>query len=128
TPKRTPKAEPHTVTLQGRMRVKACPSQAGQLVAWPERAWAVEGAGGLGYLLAQQLVAAGGRGLGVAPQLAARVRLLQGGDTNKTGPSDALSGAVAAVRSKAPRRVIAEDYAVVLKVTGQAAPRPGPGA
>ena len=110
------------------MRVKACPSQAGQLVAWPERAWAVEGAGGLGYLLAQQLVAAGDRVLDVPPKLAARVRLLQAGDTNKNDPNDALSVAVAALRSKAPRPVIAEDYAVVLKVTGQAAPRPGPGA
>jgi hypothetical protein len=36
----------------GKMRVRACPGQAGQLVAWaqawPERAWAVEGATGLG--------------------------------------------------------------------------------
>jgi hypothetical protein len=47
----------------GRMRVTACRSQATQLVAWaqawPERTWAVEGAAGLGHLLAQQLVAAG---------------------------------------------------------------------
>ena len=44
--------------------------------AWPERTWAVEGAGGLGHLLAQQLVAAGERVLDVQPKLAARVRLL----------------------------------------------------
>ena len=60
----------------GRMRVKACPSQAGQLVAWaqawPERIWAVEGAGGLGYLLAQQLVARSERVADVPPKLAAR--------------------------------------------------------
>jgi transposase len=36
----------------------------------------VEGAGGLGHLLAQQLVAAGERVLDVQPKLAARVRLL----------------------------------------------------
>ena len=64
--------------LLGRVRVRACPSQAGQLVAWaqawPERSWAVEGAGGLRYLLAQQLVAAGERVLDVPPKLAARVR------------------------------------------------------
>ena len=39
----------------GELRVRACPSQAGRLlawaVAWPERSWAVEGAGGLGRLL-----------------------------------------------------------------------------
>jgi transposase len=44
--------------------------------AWPERTWAVVGAGGLGHLLAQQLVAVGERVLGVQPKLGARVRLL----------------------------------------------------
>ena len=53
----------------GKLRVRACPDQAGKLVAWaqawPERTWAVEGARGLGRLLAQQLVAAGERVLDV---------------------------------------------------------------
>ena len=69
----------------GELRVRACAAQAGELVAWaaawPERTWAVEGAGGLGRLLAQQLVAAGQRVLDVQPKLACRVRLLQAGDT-----------------------------------------------
>src|SRR2546421_437946 len=55
-------------------------------------------------------------GVDVPPKLAARVRLLQAGDTNKNDPNDALSVAVAALRSPAPRRVLAEDHAVVLKV------------
>src|SRR5262249_53034099 len=80
------------------------------------RAWAVEGAAGLGHLLAQQLLAAGEQVLDVPPKLAARVRLLQAGDTNKNDPNDALSVAVAALRSPAPRPVLAEDHAVVLKV------------
>ena len=104
----------------GRVRVDACPSQAEQLLAWaaawPQRAWAVEGAAGLGCLLAQQLVAAGERVLDVRPKLAARVRLLQAGDTNKNDPNDAFSVAVAAPRSPAPRPVLAEDHAVVLKI------------
>src|SRR5215831_11860004 len=104
----------------GELRVAACPSQVGELLAWaqgwPERAWAVEGAAGLGHLLAQQLVAAGERVLDVPPKLAARVRLLQAGDTNKNDPNDAFSVAVAALRSPAPRPVLAEDHAVVLKV------------
>jgi ketopantoate reductase len=54
---------------------------------WPERTWAVEGAGGLGYLLAQQLVAAGERVLDVQPKLGARVRLLATGATNKNAPT-----------------------------------------
>jgi transposase len=104
----------------GELRVRACPSQAQQLLAWaaawPERAWAVEGAAGLGCLLAQQLVAAGEQVLDVPPKLAARVRLLQAGDTSKNDPNDAFSVAVAALRSPAKRPVLAEDHAVVLKV------------
>jgi transposase len=104
----------------GELRVDACASQAEQLLAWaagwPERAWAVEGAAGLGCLLAQQLVAAGEQVLDVPPKLAARVRLLQSGDTNKNDPSDAFSVAVAALRSPARRPVLAEDHAAVLKV------------
>jgi transposase len=104
----------------GGIRVRACPSQATQLLgwaqAWPERAWAIEGAAGLGCLLAQQLAAAGEQVADVPPKLAARGRLLQAGDTNKNDPDDALSVAVAALRSKAPRPVLAEDHAVVLKV------------
>jgi transposase len=104
----------------GKVRVRACPAQAGQLVAWaavwPERTWAVEGAPGLGRLLAQQLVAAGERVLDVQPKLAARVRLLQTGNTGKSDPNDALSVAVAALRSKGQRPVLADDHATVLKV------------
>jgi hypothetical protein len=104
----------------GELRVRACPSQAEQLLAWaaawPGRAWAVEGAAGLGHLLAQQLVAAGEQVLDVPPKLAARVRLLQAGDTSKNDPNDALSVAVAALRSPARRPVLAEDHAAVLKV------------
>ena len=104
----------------GEVRVRACPAQAERLVAWaaswPERTWAVEGAGGLGHLLAQQLVAAGERVLDVQPKLGARVRLLATGASNKNDPNDALSVAVAALRSKTKREVAAEDHAAVLKV------------
>ena len=104
----------------GELRVRDCAGQAEKLVgwaaAWPERTWAVEGAGGLGRLLARQLVAAGERVLDVQPKLACRVRLLQAGDTNKNDPDDALSVAVAALRSRACRQVTADDYPAVLKV------------
>src|SRR5438034_1220870 len=63
----------------GQLRVRASAVQAERLLewaqAWPERAWAVEGAGGIGHLLAQQLLSAGERVLDVPPKLAARVRL-----------------------------------------------------
>ena len=75
----------------GQLQVRASASQAERLLgwaaAWPERAWAIEGAGGLGHLLAQQLLAAGERVLDVPPRLGARVRLLATGDTNKTTPT-----------------------------------------
>ena len=104
----------------GEIRVRASKAQADELVAWaaawPERTWAIEGAAGLGRLLAQQLVAAGERVLDVQPKLASRVRLLQAGDTNKNDPNDALSVAVAALRCAASREVIADDYPAVLKV------------
>ena len=56
----------------GELRVRASGAQAERLLewaaAWPERAWAVEGAGGLGHLLAQQLLSAGERVLDRAAQ------------------------------------------------------------
>jgi len=102
------------------VKVRACAAQVQRLLAWaaawPERTWAIEGAGGLGHLLAQQLVAAGERVLDVQPKLAARVRLLAAGDVNKNDPNDARSVAVAALRSAACPPVRAEDHATVLKV------------
>src|ERR1700736_2594904 len=93
----------------GELRVRASAVQAERLLAWaaawPERGWAVEGAGGMGQLLAQQLLAAGERVLDVQPKLGARVRLLAAGNTNKNDPNDARSVAVAALRSAGVREV-----------------------
>jgi transposase len=107
--------------LLGQLRVRACVAQAERLLAWaeawPERTWAVEGAGGLGHLLAQQLVAAGERVLDVQPKLAARIRLLGSGATDKNDPNDARSVAVAALRSPAAcPPVRPDDHAAVLKI------------
>jgi len=56
----------------GQLRVRASAVQAERLLgwaqAWPERAWAVEGAGGIGHLLARQLLSAGERVPGRAAQ------------------------------------------------------------
>jgi len=104
----------------GQLRVRASAVQAERLLgwarAWPERAWAVEGAGGLGHLLAQQLLSAGERVLDVPPMLAARVRLLATGNVNKNDPNDARSVAVAALRSAQVREARRDDHAAVLKV------------
>jgi transposase len=104
----------------GELRVRACAVQAERLLewaaAWPQRTWAVEGAGGLGHLLDWQLLSAGERVLDVPPKLGARVRLLAAGDVNKNDPNDARSVAVAALRSPGVREVRPDDHAAVLKI------------
>ena len=104
----------------GALQVRASDSQASALIgwaaAWPQRTWAVEGAGGLGHLLAQQLLAAGELVLDVQPKLGSRVRLLSSGKSNKNDPNDALSVAIAALRSPARTLLTADDHAAVLKI------------
>jgi transposase len=103
----------------GELRVRASAAQAERLLgwaaAWPERTWAVEGAGGLGHLLARQLLSAGERVLDVQPKLGARVRLAAG-NVNKNDRNDARSVAVAALRSPGVREAGPDDHAAVLKV------------
>ena len=111
----------------GQIRVRASSTQVENLrlwaAPWAERVWAVEGATGLGRLLAQQLLAAGEQVLDVQPKLAARVRLLNTGAVNKNDPNDARSVAIAAMRSPDVRRVAVEDHASVMKGLGLPSPR-----
>jgi transposase len=104
----------------GQLRVRASVVQASRLLewaaAWPERSWAVEGAAGLGHLLAQQLVAAGERVLDVQPKLAARVRLLAAEAVNKNDPNDARPVAITALRSRTVREVAPDDHCTVLRM------------
>jgi transposase len=58
-----------------------------------DRCWAIEAAGGLGRLLAQQLLAQGQHVIDVPPTLAARVRLLGSSKAGKSDPNDALAQA-----------------------------------
>jgi transposase len=110
----------HSERSLAELRVRSGPKQLEQLLEWaeqfPERKWAVENATGLGYLLTQQLVAAGERVLDVQPKLAARVRLLATESTNKHDPHDALSVAIAALRSSTPKQVGVEDHAAVMRL------------
>jgi transposase len=107
-------------TRLGQIRVRAAATQVENLrswaASWTERIWAIEGATGLGRLLAQQLLAAGEQVLDVQPKLAARVRLLNTGTVNKNDPNDARSVAVAAMRSPDVRSVAVEDHASVMKI------------
>ena len=104
----------------GTVKVRATRRQLPQLLSWAEpfekRTWAIESASGLGYLLAQQLVAAGETVVDVPATLASRARLLSAGRSNKNDPNDALSVAVAALRAPALRSVEPADHAEVLRL------------
>jgi transposase len=63
---------------------------------FPERRWAVEGAGGIGRPLAQKLLAAGERVVDVPPKLSSRVRVLSTGNARKNDALDATFTALAA--------------------------------
>ena len=103
-----------------RIEVRASKRQVDQLRRWAapfgDRTWAIESASGLGYLLAQQLVAAGEEVLDVPPTLAARVRVLGTGRSDKNDPNDGRSVAVAALRSPALATVQAADHVAVLRL------------
>jgi transposase len=102
------------------IKVRSTRKQVLLLLAWAEpfgaRTWAIESAGGLGYLLAQQLVDAGETVVDVPATLAARVRVLGSGRSNKNDPNDALSVAVAALRAPALRPVQAADHSEMLRL------------
>ena len=102
------------------IRVKATAAQLGQLQQWAsshqDRCWAVESARGMGYLVSQQLVAAGERVIDVPPMMASRVRLLGSGKSQKTDPNDARSVAIAALSHPGLPRVAAEKHSQVLRL------------
>jgi transposase len=104
----------------GHKKVRATRTQVDQLLAWAgpflARTWAIEGADGMGYLLAQQLVATGEHVINVPATLAARTRLLGSGRTNKNDPNDALSVAVTALRTSGLRQVRPVGHSEVLRL------------
>ena len=103
-----------------KLKVRATRRQVDQLLDWAApfdtRTWAIESAGGLGYLLSQQLVGAGEEVLDVPATLAARVRVLGTGRSNKNDPNDALSVAVAALRAPRLASVERADHVGVLRL------------
>jgi transposase len=104
----------------GELRVAATRTTTEQLLRWaepwPERIWAVEGASGLGHLLAQRLVACGETVLDVPATLSARARLLDRGHGRKTDGIDAASAARVALSHADLRRVGPEDHTAVLRL------------
>lgn len=109
-------------TVLGEITLPADRSQTKVLLEWADRVdgdgriWAVEAAGGLGYLLSQQLVASGERVVDVPPVLASRVRVLGSGRSNKNDPNDARSVAIAALRQSGLAVVRREDHGQILRM------------
>ena len=103
------------------IRVEANRDQRARLLAWAAafepRIWAVEGATGMGALLAQQLVAAGEHVVDVPPKLSSRVRLLERGRIDKTDPNDARSAAIVAWHNPSLNVVAGlDEHRVVLRL------------
>ncbi len=101
-------------------QLRASVAQADRLCEWADgfdkREWAIESANGLGYLVAQQLVAAGETVFDVPPVLASRVRLMGSGRSQKNDPNDARSIAIAALRSDRLSVVGPDDHSRVLRL------------
>jgi transposase len=117
----------HTATMLDRhehelrrIKVHAGGHQVDELLEWAgavkPRTWAIESAGGMGYLLAQQLVAAGESVVNVPATLASRVRVLASGQSTKTDPNDARSVAIAALRSPSLVPVRRADHTTVCRL------------
>ena len=117
----------HTATAIGpgsveaaTIRLRAARSTPEELLSWaaqwPERRWAIEGARGLGQLLAQQLVAAGEHVVDVPATLSARVRTLETGHGRKTDGIDARAVALVATQRPDLPRVGADDHRRVLRL------------
>ena len=85
------------------------------LVRWakrfPERRWAVEGANGMGHLLARHLVALDEKVVDVPAKLSARVRVLSIGHEQKNDGLDAFYVALAARQGQRLRSVDEEEHA-----------------
>ncbi len=106
------------------LSVRAGQCQLERLLGWARpfasRTWAIESAGGLGSLLAQQLVGAGECVVDVPATLSSRVRVLGSGRSNKNDPNDARAVAIAALRAPTLASVRPEDHVTVLRRVAKA--------
>jgi transposase len=109
----------HEVLLE-ELRVRADRHQRERLLRfaapYTPRVWAVEGARGLGSLLAQQLVAVGETVLDVPAKLSARVRSLDNECADKNDNHDARSAAIVGMHNRRLLQVAPENHAMVLRM------------
>ena len=83
---------------------------------FPNRRWAVEGAGGLGSSVAQYLSASREKVVDVPAKLSSRIRLLSTGNARKNDRMGATYVALAALRNKRLAEVAAEEHTAVLRM------------
>jgi transposase len=83
---------------------------------WPERIWAVAGAGGIGRPVTQRLLASGERVLDVPARLAARARVFGAGQGRKADATDAHAIVMVAWRDKGLREVRPDPELAVLRM------------
>jgi transposase len=106
--------------LLDELRVRADRHQQDRLLkfaaAYVPRIWAIEGARGVGALVAQQLVAAGETVLDIPAQLSARVRVLDNECADKTDTHDARAAAIVGIRNRRLVTVAAETHTAVLRM------------
>jgi len=86
---------------------------------FPERCWAVEGAGGLGRSVALRLVAAGERVVDVPAKLSSRARILATGNAHKNDQVDAFHVALAALRDERLADVGEEEHSEILRMLAE---------
>ncbi len=107
-------------TLLEELRVRADRHQRERLLKFTApyvpRVWAIEGARGLGALLAQQLVAAGETVVDVPAKLSTRVRMLDNERSDKNDSHDARSAAIVGMYNPRLAVVVPEDHAMVLRM------------
>jgi hypothetical protein len=109
----------HEMLLE-ELRVRADRYQRDQLLKFAApyvpRVWAIEGARGLGALLAQQLVAAGETVVDVPAKLSARLRTLDNERSDKDDSHDARSAAIVGMYNPRLLHVAPEDHVMVLRM------------
>ena len=102
------------------LRVRADRTQRDRLLQfaapYAPRVWAIEGARGLGALVAQQLVAAGETVFDVPAKLSARVRVLDNECADKNDTHDARAAAIVGICNRRLVAVTPEHHAAVLRL------------
>lgn len=85
-----------------------CRAMLAEAERWRERRWAVEGWQGIGWRVADRLLAVGGHVVGVPSRLSARTGVFAAGQGRKTDATGAYSVALAATRIHGLRPVVSD--------------------